>query len=178
MATQLNITGLEEAQKEDEFSLGDNKMTNSGTWTKSQGGTERMFERLKKELDPKLLDNFQIICSRVRDLEDNGYIDGFRANLDPSKLGYDLVAWIFVSLKNQNEESLGSFEKLVWGWEPIRECFMLNGEIDFILKCVVKNMNEFNNFLTTHVTSNENILSVKTAFVIKNTKKLGTVPLD
>ena len=40
---------------------------------------------------------------RVRDLEDNGYIDGFRANLDPSKLGYDLVAWIFVSLKNQNE---------------------------------------------------------------------------
>ena len=115
---------------------------------------------------------------RVRDLEDNGYIDGFRANLDPSKLGYDLVAWIFVSLKNQNEESLGSFEKLVWGLEPIRECFMLNGEIDFILKCVVKNMNEFNNFLTTHVTSNENILSVKTAFVIKNTKKLGTVPLD
>lgn len=115
---------------------------------------------------------------RVRDLEDNGYIDGFRANLDPSKLGYDLVAWIFVSLKNQNEESLGSFEKLVWGLEPIRECFMLNGEIDFILKCVVKNMNEFNNFLTTHVTSNENVLSVKTAFVIKNTKKLGTVPLD
>ena len=41
---------------------------------------------------------------RVRDLEDNGYIDGFRANLDPSKLGYDLVAWIFVSLKNQNED--------------------------------------------------------------------------
>ena len=115
---------------------------------------------------------------RVRDLEDNGYIDGFRANLDPSKLGYDLVAWIFVSFKNQIEESLGSFEKLVWGWEPIRECFMLNGEIDFILKCVVKNMNEYNNFLTTHVTSNENILSVKTAFVIKNTKKLGTVPLD
>ena len=39
-------------------------------------------------------------------------------------------------------------------------------------------MNEFNNFLTTHVTTNENVLSVKTAFVIKNTKKLGTVPFD
>ena len=69
MATQLNITGLDKPQDK-EFSLGDNKMTNSGTWSKSQGGTERMFERLKKELDPKLLDNFQIICSRVRDLED------------------------------------------------------------------------------------------------------------
>ena len=63
---------------------------------------------------------------RVRDLEDNGYIDGFRANLDPTKLGYDLTAWIFVSLKNQNEESLSAFEKQIWGWETIRECFMLN----------------------------------------------------
>ena len=69
---------------------------------------------------------------RVRDLENKGFIDGFRANLNPEKLGYDLTAWIFVSLKNQNEESLSSFEKLVWGWESVRECYMLNGEIDFI----------------------------------------------
>ena len=115
---------------------------------------------------------------RVRELEKNGYIENISANLNAEKLGFELIAWIFISLKNQNEESLGTFEKLVWGWEQIRECFMLNGEIDFILKCVVKNMNEFNDFLTTQVTPNENILSVKTAFVIKNTKKLGTVPLD
>lgn len=115
---------------------------------------------------------------RVRDLEGEGYIDGFRANLDPSKLGYDLISWIFISLKNQNEESISTFEKLAWGWESIRECYMLNGDVDFILKCVSKNMNEFNDFLTKNITANENILSVKTAFVIKNTKKLGNVPLD
>ena len=45
MATQLNITGLDKPQDK-EFSLGDKNMTNSGTWSKSQGGTERMFERL------------------------------------------------------------------------------------------------------------------------------------
>ena len=115
---------------------------------------------------------------RVRDLEKNGFIDGFRANLDPSKLGYDLTAWIFISLKNQNEESLSTFEKLVWGWETIRECYMLNGEVDFILKCVSKNMSEFNDFLSQNITSNENVLSVKTAFAIKKTKKLGNVPID
>ena len=91
---------------------------------------------------------------RVRDLEKNGFIDGFRANLDPSKLGYDLTAWIFISLKNQNEESLNSFEKLVWGWETIRECYMLNGEVDFILKSVSKNMSEFKDFLSQNITSN------------------------
>ncbi len=115
---------------------------------------------------------------RVRDLEKNGFIDGFRANLDPSKLGYDLTAWIFISLKNQNEESLNSFEKLVWGWETIRECYMLNGEVDFILKSVSKNMFEFNDFLLQNITSNENVLSVKTAFAIKTTKRLGNVPIN
>ena len=115
---------------------------------------------------------------RVRDLEKNGFIDGFRANIDPSKLGYDLTAWIFVSLKNQNEESLNAFEKLVWGWETIRECYMLNGEVDFILKSVSKNMAEFNDFLSQNITSNENVLSVKTAFAIKATKRLGNVPID
>ena len=115
---------------------------------------------------------------RVRDLEKKGFIDGFRANLDPSKLGYDLTAWIFISLKNQNEESLNSFEKLVWGWETIRECYMLNGEVDFILKSVSKNMSEFNDFLSKNITSNENVLSVKTAFAIKATKRLGNVPID
>ena len=115
---------------------------------------------------------------RVRDLEKNGFIDGFRANLDPSKLGYDLTAWIFISLKNQNEESLNSFEKLVWGWETVRECYMLNGEVDFILKSVSKNMSEFNDFLSHNITSNENVLNVKTAFAIKTTKSLGNVPID
>ena len=115
---------------------------------------------------------------RVRDLEKNGFIDGFRANLDSSKLGYDLTAWIFISLKNQNQESLNAFEKLVWGWETIRECYMLNGEVDFILKSVSKNMSEFNDFLSQNITSNENVLSVKTAFAIKTTKRLGNVPID
>ena len=115
---------------------------------------------------------------RVRDLEKNGFIDGFRANLDPSKLGYDLTAWIFISLKNQNEESLNAFEKLVWGWETIRECYMLIGEVDFILKSISKNMAEFNDFLSQNITSNENVLSVKTAFAIKTTKRLGNIPID
>ena len=113
---------------------------------------------------------------RVRDLEQGGFIDEYRANINASKLGFDLTVWIFVSLKNQNEESLRQFEKLVWGWEQVRECYMLNGEVDFILKCISKNMEDFNNFLTNQVTSYENISSVKTAFAIKNTKSLEYIP--
>ena len=55
---------------------------------------------------------------------------------------------------------------------------MLNGEVDFILKSVSKNMAEFNDFLSQNITSNDNVLSVKTAFAIKATKRLGNVPVD
>ena len=115
---------------------------------------------------------------RVRDLEQNGYIDGFRANLNHSKLGYDLTAFIFIGLKNQNEDELNKFEKLVWGWEEVRECYMLNGDVDFILKCVAKNMHLFQEFLTNSISTNANIASIRTAFAIKPTKSLGNVPLD
>ena len=56
---------------------------------------------------------------RVRDLEQGGFIDEYRANINASKLGFDLTVWIFVSLKNQNEESLRQFEKVVSGWEQV-----------------------------------------------------------
>ena len=65
MATKLNITN------NDEFKLGDNKQESNGTWTKSQGGTERMYQRLMKELPKDLTDQFQIICSRVRDIDES-----------------------------------------------------------------------------------------------------------
>jgi glycosyltransferase involved in cell wall biosynthesis len=74
MSTKLNITGVDEKPKmgPGEFSLGDNnQMNNEGLWTKSQGGTERMYQRLIKELPKELSDQFQIICSRVRELDAN-----------------------------------------------------------------------------------------------------------
>ena len=65
MATRLNITN------NDEFPLGDiGEQKDNGTWTKSQGGTERMYQRLMKELPKDLTDQFQIICSRVRDIDE------------------------------------------------------------------------------------------------------------
>ena len=128
MATQLNITGLEEAQKEEEFSLGDNKMTSSGTWTKSQGGTERMYERLKKELDPKLLDNFQIICSRVRELEDKKKILWLHDLWNDPE-----------SAHLKEDSSLSRFEKLVFVSNYQLHSFHLGLGVPFDKGIVMKN---------------------------------------
>ena len=79
MATKLNITG----NTENEFSISSdrnekilkeitkNQDKQSGTYKKSQGGTERMYQRLMSELPEDIKKDFQIICSRVRDIDDS-----------------------------------------------------------------------------------------------------------
>src|SRR3546814_10853101 len=73
---------------------------------------------------------------RVRSLEESGIIRGYHARLDPERLGYGITVFAMVSLKSQAEADLRAFEEHVHALPEVRECHMLNGEIDFILKIV------------------------------------------
>lgn len=115
---------------------------------------------------------------RVRALEEAGYIKGYHAELDAQALGYDLVVFALVRLQSQAEADLRAFEALVGSWPLVRECYMLNGEIDFILKIVARDLHEFQTFLTSHLTPAPNVASVKTSLMIRCAKKLPSVPLD
>jgi DNA-binding Lrp family transcriptional regulator len=115
---------------------------------------------------------------RVRALEEAGVIRGYHAELDPAKLGYAITVFALVSLKSQAEEALLRFEDHVRGLPDVRECHMLNGEIDFILKIVSKDLQSFQQFLTAQLTSAANVASVKTSFTIRTAKLLPGVPLE
>ncbi|AKM10227.1 Lrp/AsnC family transcriptional regulator [Croceicoccus naphthovorans] len=114
---------------------------------------------------------------RVRALEESGAIRGYHADLDPATLGFTITVFAMVSLKSQAEESLRAFEEHVATLPEVRECHMLNGEIDFILKIVSKDLQSFQEFLTSHLTPAPNVASVKTSLVIRNAKNLPGVPL-
>ena len=113
---------------------------------------------------------------RVRALEDAGYITGYHADLNPIKLGYDLVVFAMVGLHSQAESDLKAFEDLVGGWPMVREAYMLNGEIDFILKIVARDLNHFQTFLTTHLTPAPNVANVKTSLTIRCGKDRPGIP--
>jgi DNA-binding Lrp family transcriptional regulator len=115
---------------------------------------------------------------RVRALEEAGIIRGYHAELDPAKLGYTIMVFALVSLKSQAEESLRQFEDHVRGLPQVRECHMLNGEIDFILKIVSKDLQSFQEFLTSELTPAPNVASVKTSLTIRTAKQLPGVPLE
>ena len=115
---------------------------------------------------------------RVRALEDGGVIRGYHADLDASKLGYAITVFALVSLRSQAEDALRQFEEHMRGLPEVRECQMLNGEIDFILKIVSRDLQSFQEFLTSKLTPAPNVASVKTSLTIRTAKQLPGVPLD
>lgn len=115
---------------------------------------------------------------RVRALEREGYIRGYHAELDPRRLGFEVKVFAQVRLKSQAEADLRAFETLARGWPVVRECHMLNGDVDFILKCAAPDLSAFQRFLTESLTPAPNVASVKTSLVIRSGKEEPGVPLD
>ncbi len=114
---------------------------------------------------------------RVRALEKAGFIKGYHAELDAHGLGFTVTVFAMVGLHSQAESDLQAFEKMVGDWPQVRECHMLNGEIDFILKCVAQDLASFQNFLTEKLTSAPNVASVRTSLTIRQSKHATGVPL-
>ena len=115
---------------------------------------------------------------RVRSLEEAGYIRGFHADVDARALGFEVQVFAMVGLHSQAETDLSAFEAKCADWPLVRECHMLNGEIDFILKCVAPDLSSFQSFFTGQLTSAENVASVKTSLVIRGAKDEPGVPFD
>lgn len=115
---------------------------------------------------------------RVRTLEESGYIRGYHADVDARELGFEVAVFAMVRLRSQAEVDLSAFEALCRSWPLVRECHMLNGEIDFILKCVAPDLSTFQRFLTDKLTSAENVASVKTSLVIRCAKDEPGLPFD
>jgi DNA-binding Lrp family transcriptional regulator len=115
---------------------------------------------------------------RVRALEQNGLIEGYHARLNARALGYEVTVFAMVSLSRQAGAELGEFEARCRDWPMVRECHMLNGEIDFLLKCVAPNLLSFQTFLTDELTALPNVSNVKTSLVIRSAKLQPGVPFE
>ncbi|MEL6198284.1 MAG: Lrp/AsnC family transcriptional regulator [Pseudomonadota bacterium] len=115
---------------------------------------------------------------RVRGLEEAGFIKGYHARVNARELGFEVGVFAMVSLRSQAGADLAAFEALCREWPYVRECHMLNGEIDFLLKCVAPNLSSFQSFLTNDLTTAPNVASVKTSLVIRSDKEEPGVPFE
>ncbi len=115
---------------------------------------------------------------RVRALEESGYIRGYHADINPEALGFGVTIFAQVGLASQAEADLKAFEELVRSWSEVRECHMLAGETDFLLKVVATDWDAYQKFLTTQLTTAPNVSQVKSALAIRMSKYEPGVPIE
>lgn len=114
---------------------------------------------------------------RVRALEAAGYIKGYHAQLDERMLGFEITAFAMVGLHSQSEADLNAFENSALTWPLVRECYMMAGEADYVLKCVAPALPAFQDFVINDLTAAPNVAIVKTSLVIRRAKLAPGVPL-
>jgi len=115
---------------------------------------------------------------RVRALEDAGYIRGYHADLEPGGLGYNVTIFAQVGLNSQAEPDLVAFESLINSWPEVRECYMLAGETDFILKIVAEDWETYQVFVMKKLTPAPNVAHVKSSLTIRSSKSDPGIPVE
>ena len=113
---------------------------------------------------------------RVRALEEAGVIRGYHADTDPQTLGWEITFFAIVGLESQKEAALAGFEQLVATWPEVRECHMIRGGGDFLLKLVARDT-AHENQLTQRLTGSASVSRVQTLQTIRTSRSLAGVPL-
>lgn len=112
---------------------------------------------------------------RVRRLEESGVLRGYHADVEPSALGFDITFFAIVGLESQKQAVLDAFETEVIAWPEVRECHMIRGGGDFLLRLVARDT-PHENELTARLTGAQNVLRVQTLQTIRTAKNAAGVP--
>jgi DNA-binding Lrp family transcriptional regulator len=113
---------------------------------------------------------------RVRRLEEAGIIRGYHADTDPQRLGWEVTFFVIVGLESQKEAALTGFEQMVGAWPEVRECHMIRGGGDFLLRLVARDTAQENE-LTRKLTEAAHVARVQTLQTIRTSRNLAGVPI-
>ncbi|MCK5284866.1 MAG: Lrp/AsnC family transcriptional regulator [Alphaproteobacteria bacterium] len=114
---------------------------------------------------------------RVRVLEESGYIKSYHAKIDLDALGYSITVFAFVKLTGQSDSDLVEFEKFVMQQSLIRECTLLAGDVDFILKIIAKDWDSYQDFHKNKLIKAPHVTSVKSSLAIRVFKDELGIPM-
>ncbi|MFT5386070.1 MAG: Lrp/AsnC family leucine-responsive transcriptional regulator, partial [Saprospiraceae bacterium] len=117
------------------------------------------------------------IFDRIKRLEKEGFIKGYSTIIDKEKLGFKLVAFCTVRLERHHKDCLNEFERDVKELPEVAECYHIAGMFDYLLKVYVKDMVDYQYFITKNLASLKNIGRVQSSFVMTEVKNDNVLPL-
>ena len=107
---------------------------------------------------------------RIRKLEAAGYITGYGAHIDESRLGFGFSVFISVRLDRQIDDRLVAFEAQVRRCPEVVDCWLMTGSFDYLLRVAVRDLEEFESFLTRRLTKLPGVASLESSIPIRRVK--------
>lgn len=107
---------------------------------------------------------------RIKRLESAGYITGYSARIDETKLGFQVSVFVSVRLDQQIDDRLVSFEREIARYPEVVDCWLMTGSFDYLLRVVVRDLAEYEHFLTGRLTKVPGVASLESSIPIRRVK--------
>lgn len=114
---------------------------------------------------------------RVKRLEEEGVITGYQAKVDPERLGYQVTAFVYISLDLKGAKHLQAFERAVMGIAQVLACHRISGRYDHQLVVVAEDLQAYGAFAEANINSLPYIKEIYTSFVLREVKSATNPPL-
>ncbi len=110
---------------------------------------------------------------RVAQLEKDGLITGYNANLSLDKLGHSVLVLVHITLQGQSKEMLSDFEAAVSEVPQILACFLLAGESDYLLRVAAKDVTDFGRIHSDYLAALPHVMRMESNFVLREVTNRG-----
>ncbi|WP_031554949.1 Lrp/AsnC family transcriptional regulator [Parvularcula oceani] len=113
---------------------------------------------------------------RLRRLEADGIIKGYRTDVNRDVLGLPVTVIILVKLEKEDEVHLRAFEELTMRRPEIMECHLVTGKFDYFVRVVLPTLTAYEPFLSDTLLRTENIASIESSFTLREVTKKAVLP--
>ena len=114
---------------------------------------------------------------RVQRLEREGVITGYRAEVDPERIGLGLQAFVRVQLARHDAEAVAAFARFVNEWDEVVACHALTGDMDYLVQVAVSDLEHFSRFLLDRLLNQAGVADVNSSFVLRTVKPFRGLPV-
>jgi DNA-binding Lrp family transcriptional regulator len=115
--------------------------------------------------------------SRVRALEESGFIRRYVSLLDPLRVGLTVSVFIQVTLEKQIEAALDTFERAIRERPEVMECYLMTGDADYLLRVVVPDLPALEHFILNFLSRVPGVGNIRSSFALKQVKYQTALPL-
>jgi Lrp/AsnC family transcriptional regulator, leucine-responsive regulatory protein len=118
------------------------------------------------------------VFERIKGLEEDGYIEQYYTKLDRKKLGLNLMVLCNIVLKKHQSAQIKKFERDIIKFDSVIACYHVAGAHDYTIQVCVKDMEEFQSFVSNDLASISNISNLQSSFIMKEVGGFRGLPID